>query len=84
MTERLRGLGHYVRYEHSGSFKAQLRIASQAGARAVVIIGDREVEKGCVAVKNMRSGVQVEVGAGSDLTDLSAHINAIISEESTK
>jgi histidyl-tRNA synthetase len=43
------------------SFKAQMKVADRSGARFAVILGKQEAERGAVAVKDLRSGEQVEV-----------------------
>jgi histidyl-tRNA synthetase len=43
------------------SFKAQMRDANRMNAICVLILGDSELEKGVVAVKDLRQGDQVEV-----------------------
>jgi histidyl-tRNA synthetase len=43
------------------SLKAQQRSANKAGARYVVLVAPREMERGAVAVKNMETGEQEEV-----------------------
>jgi histidyl-tRNA synthetase len=43
------------------SFKAQMKVADRSGARFAVILGKQEAERGAVAVKDLRSGDQVEV-----------------------
>ena len=42
----------------------QLEQASKLGVRAVVIVGSREAERGVVALRDMKQGVQREVGLG--------------------
>ena len=43
------------------SFKAQMKVADRSGARFAVMLGKHEAERGAVAVKDLRSGEQVEV-----------------------
>jgi histidyl-tRNA synthetase len=43
------------------SFKAQMKAADRSGARFAVLLGTQEAERGAVAVKDLRSGEQVEV-----------------------
>ncbi|MCI8597728.1 MAG: histidine--tRNA ligase, partial [Lachnospiraceae bacterium] len=43
------------------SVKAQMKYANKIGAKKVVIIGDDELEKGLVKVKDMATGEQTEV-----------------------
>ncbi len=44
-----------------GSIKSQLRQANKVNAAVVLILGDEEVEKGLVAVKDMKTGEQQSV-----------------------
>jgi histidyl-tRNA synthetase len=43
------------------SFKAQMKVADRSGARFAVLLGTQEAERGAVAVKDLRTGEQVEV-----------------------
>ncbi len=43
------------------SLKSQMREANRQGARFVLILGEREAKAGVVAVKDLRSGEQVDV-----------------------
>jgi histidyl-tRNA synthetase len=43
------------------SMKAQLRNADRVGARFALILGSNEIEKGTVAVRDLRAGRQLEV-----------------------
>jgi histidyl-tRNA synthetase len=51
------------------SFKAQMRDANRMQARCVLILGDSELEKGVVAVKDLQQGDQIEV-ADADVVAL--------------
>jgi len=44
-----------------GSVKSQMRAADKSGARYVMILGEEEMKKGTVALKDMQSGNQEEV-----------------------
>lgn len=60
VSERLRDAGldvvlHCASSSGGGSFKSQMKRADASGASLAVIIGDDEVAKGVVAVKNLRS-----------------------------
>ena len=46
------------------SVKAQWKQADRSGAAFGVMLGAREAERGAVAVKDLRSGEQVEVPSG--------------------
>ena len=59
-----------------GSLKSQLRQANKQGAQAVVIIGDDELARGEVTIKNMTAGTQAAVKmseAGDYLTKEITH-----------
>lgn len=45
----------------SRSLKAQMKYADKIGAKYTVVIGDDEIEKGIVTVKNMLNGEQKEI-----------------------
>ncbi|MFH1678585.1 MAG: histidine--tRNA ligase [Candidatus Omnitrophota bacterium] len=57
------------------SLKARMRQANESGARCCVIIGDEELEKGSVSLKDMVSGEQKEVSE-KDLLKCCEHILA--------
>ncbi|MPN31409.1 Histidine--tRNA ligase [bioreactor metagenome] len=53
----LRAQGIRAEFDHVGrSFKAQFKYADKLGARKVAILGDDELSKGCVKLKDMASG----------------------------
>ncbi|NNF03370.1 MAG: histidine--tRNA ligase [Rhodothermales bacterium] len=52
------------------SMKAQMREANRQDARTVVIVGDDELERGTVVVKDMDSGDQRDVGIDDLMSDL--------------
>ena len=55
------------------SLKAQTRAADRAGARYLVIVGREEMGRGAVAVRDMESGEQVEVGRSRVVSWLCEH-----------
>ncbi len=57
---RRAGLNAQVEYE-GRSIKSQMKRADRLGARTVAIIGDDELARGEVTVKDMKSGAQVRV-----------------------
>lgn len=57
---RAKGISGDMNYKVS-SMKSQMRSASKAGSRYVVILGEEEDKKGVVALKDMQSGEQQEV-----------------------
>ena len=46
------------------SVKAQMKFANKIGARFSAVIGDDDIEKGSVSVKNMETGEAVDVVIG--------------------
>lgn len=55
----LRRLGIKTDYDHVGrSFKAQFKYADKLNARFVAVIGEDEVEKGIIKLKNMADGTE--------------------------
>ena len=62
LTASLRRSGLAVEMDYLGrSVKAQFKAASTLGARFAAIIGESEMEKGTVSLKDLESGEQVEV-----------------------
>jgi histidyl-tRNA synthetase len=43
------------------SLKSQMRIATKSNAKTVVIIGEEELSRGVLKVKNMATGLEVDV-----------------------
>jgi len=57
LAYRLREQGIKTEYDHVGrSFKAQFKFANKLGARFVVILGEDELERGEVKLKDMDNG----------------------------
>jgi histidyl-tRNA synthetase len=62
IVHRLRDAGFVTERATAGrSFKGQMKAANASGARYTVVVGQREAERGGVAVKDMRSEQQTEV-----------------------
>ncbi len=62
IIQSLRKSGLRIEWDYAArSLKAQMRRAGRTGAEKVVIIGDEEVAKGIVQVRDMKTGVQNEV-----------------------
>ena len=62
LAMRARALSFKVIMEYGNrSLKAHLRSADRAGAHHVAILGDREVERGVVVLKDMLTGEQSEL-----------------------
>ncbi|MPN48927.1 Histidine--tRNA ligase [bioreactor metagenome] len=62
ITASLRRSGLAVEMDYLGrSVKAQFKAASSLAAKFAAIIGESEMEKGTVSLKDLESGKQVEV-----------------------
>jgi len=48
------------------SMKSQMRLADKTGARSVIIIGESELEREVVTLKDMKTGDQEEIAVGSN------------------
>jgi len=67
ILERIQSLGLNIEIDYSGgSLKSQLRHANNIGASNCIIIGEDEVSNNRLTVKDLRSGVQMQV----DVNDL--------------
>jgi histidyl-tRNA synthetase len=62
ILQLLRRAGVRAEMAWRGNFKRRLERANKQGARAVVIVGDAEIEAGAAQVKTMATGEQVAVG----------------------
>lgn len=61
LARELRRRGIAVELDYKGNMKRRLQRANKANARAAVILGDNELAKGVVAVKDLDKGEQKEV-----------------------
>ena len=61
LLQALRQANIRAEMAYRGNMKKRMERANKLGARAVVIIGDDEAARGVAAVKDLASGVQVEV-----------------------
>jgi histidyl-tRNA synthetase len=66
---REKGISADTDYENK-SLKGAMRSANDSGAKYVLIIGEDELKKGSVTLKNMVSGEQKEVATGDLLKEL--------------
>jgi histidyl-tRNA synthetase len=60
------------------SLKSQMRHADSIGADYAMILGEGELEKGIILVRNMRSGNQAELPL--DTANLAGRLQALILE----
>jgi histidyl-tRNA synthetase len=65
IAEALRKYGHAVDLGYSGNLTRRMRRAARVNARAAVLIGENEMARNVVALRDLDSGEQIEV-----LTDL--------------
>ena len=66
LTSALREKGLIAETDHmKRSIKANFKYADKIGAKYVGVIGDNEIEKGVVKLKNMQSGEETEVALNS-------------------
>jgi histidyl-tRNA synthetase len=61
LTQQLRHSGFSVELGYSGNIKKRMKRANHVNAIASVILGEDELAKGVVTVRNMESGDQIEV-----------------------
>jgi histidyl-tRNA synthetase len=73
LSEELRGAGLPVDLGYSGNLGRRMRRANKIGARAAVLIGEDELGRGIVALRDLDSGDQSEVPIG----ELSARLAAL-------
>ena len=78
MAETLRSAGFAVDLGYSGNMSRRMRRANRVNACAAVLIGDDEVVKNVVTLRDLDSGDQVEVPiGGSELPELIARLKAL-------
>ncbi|MEE8446010.1 MAG: histidine--tRNA ligase, partial [Alphaproteobacteria bacterium] len=70
ITQRLRHDGYTVDLGFSGNVGKRMKRANKLNASAAVFLGDEELERGIVKVRDMNSGEQEEV----DLASLTEHL----------
>ena len=62
LVSELRAAGVSAESDLMGrSFKAQMKYADKCGARFLAVMGDDELERGAVSLKNMLTGESSEV-----------------------
>ncbi len=71
LMHELRLKGVSVQMDVMGrNFKNQFKYANRAGAAKTVIIGENELNEGMLQIKDMESGEQISVPAGSIIDEL--------------
>lgn len=61
LAHRLRGAGHTIEHGYSGNLGKRLKRADRLGARAALILGEDELARGVVQVRDLDAGAQEEV-----------------------
>ena len=70
LADRLRRAGLRVEMGYRGNLKRRMEQANKRSARAAIILGEDEIARGAVALKDLDTGVQSEVS----LADLDARL----------
>jgi len=65
LTQQLRGAGFTIDLGYSGNMKKRLNRANKAEAQAVLILGEDELAKNIVTLRDMKTGEQTEVTMAS-------------------
>jgi len=78
ISHRLRSHGYSVEQEFGGgSLKSRMRKANRSGARFAVIIGENELAKGEVIVKQMDTSEQTSVPVGRIIDALDERLSQL-------
>jgi histidyl-tRNA synthetase len=65
LAEDLRDQGLVIDLGYSGNLQRRMRRADRIGVRAAVLLGDDELARGAVTVRDFDTGEQTEVPLGS-------------------
>jgi histidyl-tRNA synthetase len=74
LAEVLRNNGCAVDLGYSGNAARRMRRAHRVNARAAVLIGEEEIARNVVALRDLDSGEQVEVPMDQSLSELRARL----------
>ena len=77
LAEMLRDAGLSVDLAYSGNLARRMRRANRINARAAVLIGEDEIARNIVALRDLDSGEQVEVPMDLSLNELRARLKAL-------
>ncbi len=73
LLQKIRNAGLSADMDYSeGSLKSQMRIANKIGARYTVIVGEEELSKSMVILRNMQTKEQKEIKIDSIINELSS------------
>jgi len=73
IAHQLRAAGFVIDMGYSGNLKKRLQRGNKANACVAVLLGDDELERGAVTVRDMESGEQTEVAFGGLEDHLAAY-----------
>jgi histidyl-tRNA synthetase len=76
LTEMLRNHGWSVDLGYSGNVARRMRRANNVNARVAVLIGEEEIARHVVALRDLDSGEQTEVPMDPSLSELRARLQA--------
>ncbi|MBU4510433.1 histidine--tRNA ligase [bacterium] len=78
LLQKIRNAGLSADMDYSeGSLKSQMRIANKIGARYTVIVGEEELSKNMVILRNMQTKEQKEVEIDNLINELSSCIDSV-------
>jgi len=70
LAHQLRCEGYIIDQGYSGNMKKRLNRANKANACAAILMGEDELARGCVTVRDLESGEQSEVSLDDLVTSL--------------
>jgi histidyl-tRNA synthetase len=76
LAELLRNNGRVVDLGYSGNLARRMRRANRINARAAVLIGEDEIARNVVALRDLDTGEQIEVTMDPSLSELNARLRA--------
>ena len=77
LAAQLRGAGVRVDLAYGDrGLKGAMRAADRSGARIALVVGDRDIEAGTVAVKDLTTGDQVSVPVDSVVAEVVSRLRA--------
>ena len=77
LAEVLRNNGYSVDLGYSGNVARRMRRANNVNARVAVLIGEEEIARNVVALRDLDSGEQTEVPMDLSLSELRARLQAL-------
>jgi histidyl-tRNA synthetase len=77
LAEVLRNNGYSVDLGYSGNVARRMRRANHVSARVAVLIGEEEIARNVVALRDLDSGEQTEVPMDLSLSELRARLQAL-------